>query len=238
MISNKKIHQAVHRHIKKMLLTPIEVFVFHAVSDEYDESLNMRTDWTSTEEFKCRILDYQKQYKFISLAEAYKKLTNDKLRRGRYAVLTCDDGFLSVLNIIPFLEEKRIPVTLFVNPKYLDGVSKREDYVACPRYITKKDLFAIGSEYVSIGLHGYEHNDVTKLTEEEFRDAVNRCEVELSGHPRYIPFFAYTWGKYSEQTQCVLRQKNLIPVFTDGNENYRYVEGIGRKPIDNYYINR
>lgn len=238
MISYKKISQAVSRRIKKMLLTPIEVFVFHAVTDDFDETLNMRVDWTSTEEFKSRILDYQRQYKFISLSEAYAKINNDKFRRDRYAVLTCDDGFESVLGILPFLEECKIPVTLFVNPKYFDGVSSRDDYAECPRYISRDDLFAISSEYVTIGLHGYEHNDATELSEAEFCSAVDKCIDELSGHPRYIPFFAYTWGNYTEQTQNVLKQKHIVPVLTDGNANYRYNNGIGRKPIDSYYLNK
>lgn len=233
-----KIYKAVMRRVKKFLFAPIEVFVFHAVSDEYDESLYLRSDWSSKFDFERRILDYQKQYKFISLSEAYHKLHKNWFRIGKYAVLTCDDGFASVQDVLPFLEKNRIPVTLFINPKYLNGICKREGYAKNPQYITNKEFFSIKSDYVTIGMHGFEHNDVTKLTKEEFLESVDRCIGVLEEHPRYIPYFAYTWGNYSELTQSVLKEKKIIPVLTDGQSNYLYQSGISRKPIDSYYINR
>lgn len=232
------IKRKISRRIEKMRLCPIEVFVFHAVTDEYDEALNMRVDWTATEEFKRNIVDYQSQYTFISLTEAYKKLKKDCIRRKKYAVLTCDDGFESVLGILPFLEERQIPVTLFVNPKYLDGESKREGYSQSPRYIADRDLTRLQSKDIEIGMHGYEHLDATKQSLEEFSESVDRCVSTLGNHPRYIPFFAYTWGNYSDLTQQILKEKNIIPVLTDGQGNCRYKGGIGRKPIDSYYLKK
>lgn len=238
MISYKRISHAVSRRIRKMLLTPIEVFVFHAVTDEFDETLNVRDDWSSTEEFKSRILDYQRQYKFISLSEAYAKIKNDRFRRGRYAVLTCDDGFLSVLTILPFLEQHRIPITLFVNVKYLDGQSRRDGYAVTPQYLTLQQLNRLTGKNITIGYHGYEHNNATEMTSQEFAYSVERCIDALKDHPRVIPFYAYTWGCYSDKTQAVLSEMGIVPVLTDGLPNYKYAGGISRKPIDSYYIEK
>jgi peptidoglycan/xylan/chitin deacetylase (PgdA/CDA1 family) len=228
----------ITKRISKFLLCPIEVFVFHAVCDRYDEKLNQRADWTSTDEFKTNILALKDKYHFISLDEAFQKLRRDLIRTINYAVLTCDDGFASVMDILPFLEKQQIPVTLFVNPKYLDGVSKREGYTDNPRYILKEDLWNLKSPLITIGMHGYEHNDATRMTKEEFFDSVERCKKILESHPRYIPYYAYTWGNYSPMTQQVLIEKEVIPVFTDGESNYRYRQGIGRKPIDSYYLKK
>lgn len=233
-----KYWRAIIRRVTRLRFTPIEVFVFHAVSEEYDDSLYLPNDWSSTVDFQKRIIDFQNSYEFISLSKAYQKVSKDWFRKKRYAVLTCDDGFESVLSVLPFLEKHKVPVTLFVNPKYLDGVSKRDNYSSCPRYITQKDLFEIRSDYVTIGMHGFEHNDATKLTKEEFVESVDRCIEVLSEHARYIPYYAYTWGNYSEVTQSVLKEKKIIPVLTDGQSNYLYQSGISRKPIDSYYINR
>lgn len=228
----------ITKRISKFLLCPIEVFVFHAVSDRFDETLNQRADWTSTDEFKTNILALKNKYHFISLDEAFRKLKRDWIRAINYAVLTCDDGFASVIDILPFLEKQQIPVTLFVNPKYLDGVSKREGYTDNPQYILKEDLWNLKSPLITIGMHGYEHNDATRMTKEEFFDSVERCKKILESHPRYIPYYAYTWGNYSEMTQQVLCEKRIVPVLTDGESNYRYRQGIGRKPIDSYYLNK
>lgn len=228
----------VSNRLSKFLLCPIDVFVFHAVSDKYDEALNMLTDWTSTKEFKTNIIELKEKYHFISLFDAYKRLRKDWVRTINYAVLTCDDGFASVMGILPFLEEQQIPVTLFVNPKYMDGKTKREGYTVNPQYIVKEEMWNLKSPMISIGMHGYEHNDATQMTKVEFSDSVERCKQILELHPRYIPFYAYTWGNYSEMTQKVLSEKRIIPVFTDGESNYHYRYGIGRKPIDSYYLNR
>lgn len=234
----RKMFRKVVRKMEKIRLSPIEVFVFHAVSDEYDDQLNMRVDWSSTKDFKQRIINYQQRYTFISLEQAYWMMRHDLFRSKKYAVLTCDDGFKSVLKLLPFLEERKVPVTLFVNPCYLDGISKRKEYSLTPQYITHKDLFSIHSENVTIGMHGYEHNDATRISSDQFEESVNKCINMLSNHPRYISFYAYTWGNYSEQTQQILKQKKVVPVFTDGASNYRFHNGIGRKPIDSYYLKK
>jgi len=206
------------------------------VSDEFDDTLNERTDWTSTEEFKNNILTLKSRYQFISLTEAYGKLKGDWVRTKKCAVLTCDDGFASIKGIVPFLEEQGIPVTLFINPKYLDGESKREGYAENPQYLTKEELWGMTSPWISIGMHGYEHNNAARMTKEEFVSSVDKCMEILWSHPRYIPFFAYTWGSYKEMNQQVLKEKRIVPVLTDGESNYRYREGIGRRPIDSYYL--
>ncbi len=230
--------RGIAKHANRFLLCPIEVFVFHAVSDNFDERVNERIDWTSTEEFKRNILILKEQYEFIPLLEVCSKLKNDLFRKKRYAALTCDDGFRSVLGILPFLEEQKIPLTIFVNPKYLDGKSKRDGYAEEPQYITMDELLGLTSPLVTIGMHGYEHNDATQMAREEFASSVGRCIEILKLHPHFVYCYAYTWGRYSDMTQQVLREKRIVPVLTDGGTNYRYRQGISRKPIDGCYLRR
>ena len=214
---------------------PIEVFVFHAVSDEFDEKRYMQMDWSQTEEFKKHIRTLKSRYTFIPLEEACRKLHSRSLRWRRYAVLTCDDGFVSVLEVLPFLEEEKIPVTLFINPKYLDGVSHREGYTEAPQYLTHDQLWSLTSPLVTVGMHGYEHDNATKKTAEEFDESVEKCKEILQAHPRYIPYYAYTWGIYSDLTQQILHQKEIVPLPVNGKSNKRYHGAISRRPIDSYY---
>ena len=226
------------RRLDKFLYRPIEVFVFHAVSEEFDENTNKKEDWSSTSDFKDTISVLNNQYTFISLTDAYHRIKYDLFRRKNYAVLTCDDGYRSILDILPFLEEKKIPITLFINPKYLDGVNKREGYANSPSYIVYDQLWSIDSKLITIGMHGYEHIDATKQSIKEFYDSTARCIAVLSNHPRYIPYYAYTWGRYTDSTQNILKKLKIIPVFTDGESNYKFHSGIGRRPIDSYYLRK
>jgi peptidoglycan/xylan/chitin deacetylase (PgdA/CDA1 family) len=222
---------------EKMRYAPIEVFVFHVVSDVFDERRNKRIDWSQTKEFEDFILSLKTRYRFVPLQEAYRKLRRPWWRRRRYAVLTCDDGDAAVLGVLPFLRKEQIPVTLFINPKYLDGKSRREGYAEDPQYITHDQLWSLSDEWVTVGMHGYEHLDAKKQSVEEFEESVEKCIELLHLHPGFVPFFAYTWGRYTNATQQTLWQKGIVPVLTDGESNYRYRKhyGIGRKPIDSYY---
>ena len=112
----------IRRKWTKLRLQPIRVVCFHQVSDEYNPLTMWECDWTQTELFKRNILNLKRQgVIFLSLSEAYDKLRHDWYRRKKYVALTADDGYKSILNILPWLEEQKIPITLFINTKYLDG---------------------------------------------------------------------------------------------------------------------
>lgn len=229
-------------------LQPIRVFCFHQVSDSFNPFTTWKCDWTQTNLFKSNILKLKEQYAFISLPEAQDKLIHDKIRLHKYAVLTADDGYRSLLNILPWLEENQIPITLFINTKYLDKVSwssineeqarrtkpdvDMEKEVCPDLFLSKKELFSLKSPLVSLGLHGHEHLDATKQSEEEFRKNVERCRELLSTHPRYVPFFAYTWGRHNSLTDEVLREMDLVPVLANGMKNYDGTRSISRICID------
>lgn len=223
------IERKIAKRVDKMRFQPIEVFVIHAVTETFDPSGCMREDWMPTATFERVIRHLKGRYTFISLVEAHKRLQHDIMRHRRYAVLTCDDGFASVLGIMPFLEAERVPITLFVNPCYLDGKSRREGYAEKVEYLTKVQLDSLTSGLVSIGMHGYEHVDATQQTEAQFRTSVARCKEILAPHPGYIPYFAYTWGRNNAITGHILGEMNIVPVLCDGGTNYRYREGIRRR---------
>ena len=233
----------------KLCLQPIRVLGFHQVSDEYNPLTMWECDWTQTEQFKKNILHLKEQgYTFISLSEAYKKIANDKFRNHKYVVLTFDDGYKSISNILPWLEEQKIPITLFINTKYLDGKSwsaineeqarrakKDIDMLkeVCPDlYMSQEELFRLTSPLISIGMHGHEHLDATKQTTEEFKQNVQQCKELLKNHPRYIPYFAYTWGHHNEKTDNLLKEIELVPVLMNGNKNYNNAGYIDRIAID------
>ena len=238
----------VLKKIEKARLRPIRVFVFHSASDVYNPLLWWQCDWTRTEQFKQNILKLKSRYTFISLPEAWKHLTEDKFRLKNYVVLTADDGYLSLLNVLPWLEEQQIPITLFVNTKDPDKKSwsaTNEEQArrtkpnvdmleeVCPDlYLSKEELFRLDSPYITIGMHGHEHLDALKQSAEEFRANVEKCEEELVSHPRYVPFYAYTWGHHNVLTDNILKGMGLVPVLVRRNKNYDDAGYIDRICID------
>lgn len=161
---------------------------------------------------------YNNGTKFITMTEAYKHIAYDRIRTQKYAVLTFDDGYASLKEILPWLEEQRIPATLFINGKYLDGKSYRRN--PKERYLTKNELWSLASPFIEIGSHGWEHLRVTEMTEKEFVTSVMQNVQLLSTHPNYIPYWAYTYGTHTNFTDSYLLEQYLIPVYIDGVKNY------------------
>ena len=243
----------VHRLRRRLLhlrLQPIRVFCFHHVSDEYDPLTMWEEDWTQTDVLKKNMLSLKESgVEFISLTEAHRRLEHDWFRINKYAVLTADDGYKSLLNIQPWLEEQKIPITLFINTKYLDDQSWSEineeqarrvkpdvDMLndVCPNlYLNVEELKLMAtSPYVTIGMHGHEHLDATTQLLEDFKKNVQQCQEALQNVPHVIPYFAYAWGKHNAKTDNILMEMNLIPVLVNGTKNYNNSEYIDRLAID------
>lgn len=251
-MASKSFFHRLNRWWKRLWLKPIHVFLFHHVSEEYNPLIAAKSDWTSTEQFKKNINQLQKDFGFISLEKAWKRLNHDRFRLRKYAVLTADDGYRSILEVLPWLERQGVPITIFVNTKYLDKKSWGEvnEEVAkefdpnvdmlsevCPDlFMSQDELFALDSPMISIGLHGHEHLEATKQSEKEFRDNVEICKQIISKHSGFVPFFAFPWGNHDEMTDRIVREMNLVPVLVNGMKNDNKTECINRFCIDGKHI--
>ena len=227
---NKLIHiwNKICRKWMKIRLQPIRVFCLHHICEHFDSDAMYAFDWMALDEFKKKVNELRNQgYQFIALTAAYEHLKKDWFRRKKYAVLTFDDGYKSLNEVLPWLEEQKIPVTLFINGKYLDGKSYRE--TSKEQYLTHEELFALTNSLIEIGHHGWEHTAATEMTDDEFQDSLQKNTKILSNHPRYIPFWAYTWGLHTQNTDICLQLEGLVPVIITGQGNYSFNSFIDRE---------
>ena len=205
-----------------MRLQPIRVFCFNHVSDSFDESTMKRSDWLPTDMFKQLIHQLREEgYKFISLPEAHHKLQHDTFRRSKYAVLTADDGWTSLTNILPWLNEQQIPITLFLNPAYLDGTHFRNSETE--KYLTREEVSQLHIHYplVTIGSHGWDHKDAANMTDQEFCDSIQKSICYMKEIPNYIPYYAFPYGHHKDNQIDIVTQMGIVPVMVgwDG-DNY------------------
>lgn len=222
----------IGRKLKKFRLRPISVFLFHQVSDTFDESTMKLGDWTETGQFKRNIEVLKQQYRFVSLEKAYKMMRKNVFRFRDYAVLTSDDGWASLKSILPWIAEQKIPVTLFLNPGYFDGEHYREKDTE--KYLLTKDIKDICDTYsnVTYGMHGWEHVSATEQTIEAFRESVQMSYDVLRDFTNFIPFFAYTYGRFEESHDRVLSEYGFIPVLIDKEKNVNNIRFIHRELLD------
>jgi len=234
----------IKRKWMKMRLQPIRVFCFHQTSEQYDPAVYCKPDWMPLSELKGKVQSLQNDgYTFISLQEAYKHIRKDKVRKKKYAVLTCDDGLKCQAALIPWLEEEKIPMTMFVSAKYLEGKScgqqilnyfkiaddEQERKLAEQLYLNSEELSAIDSMMVTIGMHGYEHVDDASVSCEAFHENVENSIKALRNHKHFISFYAYPYGKHTEQTDNILKDSHIMPVYVDGLKNYNDILSIHRE---------
>ena len=215
----KSIWNIIQRKLVHIRIRPISVFCMHHVCEKFDANSMHICDWMSLVDFKKRVSSLQHQgVHFISMDEACRHIKYDSFRFRKYAVLTFDDGYASLLEVLPWLEEQGIPCTLFINGKYLDGISYRDNPEE--RYLSKKELFQISNPLVEIGSHGWEHTDACRVKQEEFEADIKKNKTILCVHPRYIPFHAFTWGRYNDSALKMLYRERITPVLMDGVKNY------------------
>lgn len=186
-----------------------------------------------TELFKKRILTLKKKYTFISLEEAYTHIANDRLRINNFAVLTSDDGWASLKNILPWLAEEKIPITLFLNPLYMDGLhfQSRDS----EKFLTKEEVADLVERYkpfITVASHGWSHEDCLKMPMESFADSVCKSEEYLKDMKGIVPFYAFTFGRHTIKQLEFLKQQSLVPVLMDGMVNYDDASCIHRECVD------
>lgn len=232
-MNGRDLFRKIAKRWARLWLKPIRVFCFHQVSDAFEPETMWECDWTQIDVFKRIILDLKKKYTFISLPEVTEHLRNDRFRMKRYAALTADDGWASLKNIIPWLVEQKIPVTLFLNPLYMDGKCFRKRVTE--RFLTKEevdDLVVRYEPFITIASHGWSHDDCSKMAIGPFKESVERSEAFLGTMKGKVPFYAFTYGRYNGNQLDFLRDRSIIPVLANGRMNYCDASCIHRECMD------
>lgn len=174
------------------------VLCYHAVSDAWDHPMAIGVEQLRTHVRMLR----DRGYRFDTLTRA---VTQEP--RGRTAVVTFDDAFLSVLRRgLPVLSELAVPATVFVPTYHVDARAALcwpgfEDPAGAPgqeeltplSWSQVRELRDAGWE---VGSHTCTHPrlpglDQTAL-ERELRDSKNRCEQEVQ---HLCTAIAYPFGE-------------------------------------------
>lgn len=247
----KELTRKILRKWMKLRLQPIRVFCFHQVSETFDPNVYCKPDWIPLDFLKGFVLRLQKEgYEFISLEEAHRHISEDFFRRKKYAVLTADDGLKCQVEIIPWLEEQNIPITLFVDLETLDGRTctkpvkkyfnitnwEEENIHASKLFLTREQLLVLKYTMLSIGMHGLKHDSVQDMKEIDFAEQVEKCRRELVKLKlNVIPFFAYPYGYHSHDNDATLKNMGIVSVLASGNVNYNNPEVIHREIMEEIY---
>lgn len=119
--------------------------------------------------------------------------------------LTFDDAFTSVYDhAMPVLERLRVPATIFLIAKTLDGGHADVDWVDAPpvhplRVLDRTQVKELQAAGVRFGSHSYSHDDLTTLGYDACVEDLRRSRdvlEELLGEP--VTTLAYPRGRHDE----------------------------------------
>ena len=139
----KKIIEKIRRRLTKLSLQPIRVYCLHHVCEHFDPDSMHESDWMALGEFQQRIFSMHKDsVQFISLTDAYNHIKNDKVRLGKYAVLTFDDGYASLKELLPEGNDLKAVEGLLGNSDNLRQESREVD-----QHKPEQMTFDFGSDF-------------------------------------------------------------------------------------------
>lgn len=96
---------------------------WHQVTPEFDANTQHKYTWTQLDVFKAAVRYLEEKFRIVPLHDALASISRGILH-GPCVALTFDDGDISIADYVaPFLRQRDLPATLFINSAYLDGRS-------------------------------------------------------------------------------------------------------------------
>jgi peptidoglycan/xylan/chitin deacetylase (PgdA/CDA1 family) len=139
----------------------------------------------------------------------------------RYAAVTFDDGFLSVLkNALPELEKRSIPSTIFIVTDYLGKILPwAEEYSEggeLDRVVTLEELMKMPSDLLVIGSHTVTHSNLTILDRKQALDELVESRRKLEKWlGKEVLLFSFPFGAYNDSVVDLCREAGYRRVFSN-----------------------
>jgi peptidoglycan/xylan/chitin deacetylase (PgdA/CDA1 family) len=131
--------------------------------------------------------------------------------RGRTVIVTADDGWLSfVENALPELEQRSIPVTIFVVSHRLgETLDDPAD-----RIMTESELLNLRRDLVTIGSHTSTHARLTTLSETDIRRELLDSRARLSQLLKTdVTLFCFPFGALNAQSLALCHAAGYARAF-------------------------
>jgi peptidoglycan/xylan/chitin deacetylase (PgdA/CDA1 family) len=175
----------------------------------------------SVERFRRDILYLTENFEIVDLPAI---LTHNTSNKKRIAI-TFDDGFSNFYsNAYPFLKKFDIPVTVFVNPSFIEDsdieqIKSRHalKQVSSPITMDVQQLNnLVDSELVTIGNHTLTHRDLSTIQNENIlKKEILGAKKELEERfGTSINRFAYPYGRYNESALEIVQESHDFGVGT------------------------
>lgn len=184
------------------------VLQYHHVSNETPKITSI------SPELFAQHMAYLKENKFDvwSMETLVDALSNGKDLPNKTAVITFDDGYISIYEQAwPLLKRYNYPFTIFVNTQHHDKPSKQ--------FMSWDQLKTLSDQGVTIGNHSESHSYMVRRlenesqkqwrarVESEISDAQKNIDAKVGKQPKV---FAYPYGEYNLELKGILKARDYI----------------------------
>lgn len=193
----------------------MSVLCYHAVEPCWDAPMSLEPDCFTSH------LDWLLRHRtVVPVDEALERLPRSGRLRRRRVVLTFDDGFASVHeHAFPLLARHRVPATVFLVAKTLDGSGAAVDWVDHPpahalRTLDEAQIHEMQDAGVRFESHSHAHADLTTLGYDAcVADLRHGREVLESVLRRPVRLLAYPRGRHDADVRAAARRAGYTHAF-------------------------
>jgi len=175
---------------------PVPILLYHHIAPPPPRGTPSRANYVTGENFACQMRWLKRLgFKGISLAQAMPYIDGQK--KGKVAVITFDDGFMSVFEAaLPILAHYNFTATCFFVAGKISGYNdwdhKKAQRMPLMGAAEIRQFAAMGHE---VGSHTLTHPHLTRLETDAARHEIIQSKYELetlSAQP--VLSFAYPYG--------------------------------------------
>ena len=176
----------------------IRVLLYHAVdAPDSDDRLSLRV---SREDFHAQMTWLrEREYSVVPLRELLHATSREE--RPRVA-LTFDDGYHSLTGAFDILRDFGFPATIFVVPRFIDGVRTPAAYWEGWGHLDWDDLGRLVESWAEVGAHSMTHPDLRGCDDQQLEEEVAGAKALLERRlGREVESFSYPYGRYDERVR-------------------------------------
>ncbi len=192
------------------------ILQYHHVSDTTPKS----TSITPTQ-FEVH-LKYLEEHSFnvVPLSQIVEKIKNQQPLKDKTVAITFDDAYSDILTQAkPLLDKFNYPYTIFVNPAIISRSERTINKGKSSLYLSWAQLKSLADEDVIIANHGFEHDSITRITDNltQTQWLIKQTELLLKAEDiikektgQSWHYYAYPYGEYSPVIQNWVKDNNFI----------------------------
>lgn len=180
----------------------VVILCYHSISNDWRFGVSL-------EAFTKQIEYLSQQYDFVSLSELQDVLAGKKQLRGQSAVITFDDGYSDILQIMPLLKKYSIRPTVFLlgDPAAADRV----EMDTAKALLTVPQIQSLKKAKWELGSHSMTHPDFESLKGKNIQKEIIESKAKLAGElGSEIKYFAYPKGRYSSVIMKAVEQAGYV----------------------------